>query len=295
MMFRYPEDINIQITGTEDTSPQTTALASNSNVGFTNAFTPKKAMGNITGIKFFLTLSATSGTTAGSTTVGSSIAEFKIRKGAEVYLNAQSFAQLQRVYHMLTGLSWSDVTLTGVASGTATATMESPIIPLNYTLDQPIYIDFQFVSYPTLSSNFTGASVSGYVVFYYGNTTDNDKFIINTLPTALNASTDIDLFDYFTDKNPIAYFWVDVSADSNLSYMEFEVGSVKVRDKMYATALTQFEDYLSLFTHISGFFLSPLPYGTLASPSGSNVNAPKLIINLASSTTPTIYAKVIKQ
>ncbi len=293
MIYRIPSDINTSIIGTENASPQTTSLASTGNVGFTNAFTPKKASGNVVGIKFFLTLSATSGATAGSTTVGSSIAEFKIRKGSDIYLNAQNFAQLQRVYHMITGLSMSDVTLTGTANGTATATLETPIIPFHYTLDQPIYIEFQFTSYTALSSDFTGASVSGYVVFYYGNVAENDKFIINTLPTALNSNTDIDIFDYFSDKSPIKYFWLDVSADSNINYMEFEVGTQKIRDKMYATALTQFEDYFdSAFTHIGGFFLTPLPYGVLATPSGSNVSAPKLLINLANSVTPTIYAMV---
>ena len=292
MMFRIPQDVNLVIQGTENATQQSAVLSSSGNVGFTNSFTPKKALGNVVGIKFFLTLSATSGATAGSTTVGSAITNFKIRKGADIYLNVQSFAQFQRVYHMLTGLSWSDTTLTGTANGTATATMESPIIPVSYTLDVPIYIDFQFAPYTSLSPNFTGASVSGYVVFYYGQTDKNDKFIINTLPTALNANTDIDLFDYYADKHPIEYFWVDVQSDSNLNYLEYELGSTKVRDKMYATALIQFEDYLSLFSHVSGFFLTPMPYGVLATPSGSNVNAPKLIINLANSVTPTIYTKV---
>jgi len=292
MIYRIPSDLNMQIKGTEDATPQTAVLSASSTVGFTNAFTPKKANGNIVGLKFFLALSATSGSTAGSTTVGSAISEFKIRKGADVYLNTTSFAQIQRVYHMISGLTWNDTTLTGIASGQVTATMESPIIPLNYVLDQPIYIEFQFAGYSTLSADFTAGSVSGYVVFYYGQANTNDKWIINTLPSVLNASTDIDLFDYFTDKNPIHYFWIDLTADSNLNYMYFEIGSNKIIDKTYATALEQFEDYLSLFSHISGFFLSPLPYGILATPSGSNTSAPKLILNLANAITPTIYAKV---
>jgi hypothetical protein len=97
MIYRIPADLNIQIKGTEDATPQTAVLSASSTVGFTNAFVPKKASANIIGLKFFLTLSATSGSTAGNTTVGSAISEFKIRKGADIYLNVQSFAQLQRV------------------------------------------------------------------------------------------------------------------------------------------------------------------------------------------------------
>jgi len=292
MIYRIPSDLNMQIKGTEDATPQTAVLSASSTVGFTNAFTPKKANGNIVGLKFFLTLSATSGSTAGSTTVGSAISEFKIRKGADVFLNTTSFAQLQRVYHMVSGLTWNDTTLTGTASSQVSATMESPIIPLNYVLDQPVYIEFQFNGYSTLSADFTGASISGYVVFYYGETNVNDKWIINTLPSVLNADTDIDMFDYFSDKQPIHYFWIDLSADSNLNYMYFEIGSNKIIDKTYSTALTQFEDYIPIFSHIDGFFLTPMPYGILASPSGSNTSAPKLILNLANAITPVIYAKV---
>jgi len=292
MIYRIPADLNIQIKGTEDATPQTAVLSASSTVGFTNAFVPKKASANIIGLKFFLTLSATSGSTAGNTTVGSAISEFKIRKGADIYLNVQSFAQLQRVYHMVSGLTWNDTTLTGTASGPATATMESPIIPLNYVLDQPVYIEFQFAGYSTLSDNFTAGSISGYVVFYYGDTNTNDKWIINTLPSVLNANTDIDMFDYFSDKQPIHYFWLDLGSDTNLNYLYFEIGSNKIVDKTYSTALTQFEDYIPIFTHINGFFLTPMPYGILATPSGSNTSAPKLILNLSNAITPVIYAKV---
>src|SRR5579875_2434623 len=140
-------------------------------------------------------------------------------------------------------------------------------------------------------TNATAGSVSFAVEFGYVDRQLSDDVIeIVTVPSALNAGSDLDLQDQFSEAAPIDEVWVELTNDSDLNYFTFEVGSDQVFEQMPPTTVQIREEQgQMLFSHIGGFYRAPTPRGVVyKTPAGVNT-ANKLIINLATSRSPTLY------
>ena len=278
-MFRGTPDISDPTLRVETTDAKALKSVSG-NEGTT--IIPKSAVNGIAGFQIYLTATVT-GTPSGK--VGDILKKFKIRHGANTQLEVSSFDQLNKVYHMLTGLTLTDVNITGAG----TFTLKTPYIPFGLGLDAPNYFDFKFNA-PS-SVNADSLDVSVYMIMYYA-PAETDHIVILNPGVDLNADTDIDLFDYVSENKIIKEMWIDITADTNLNYMKFKIGHKDVLDSLKAYDLQKLEAPV-VYTHIDGFFKAPVPFGTKSQASGSsNENIPKLLINLANSVAPTIYLHI---
>lgn len=277
MVFRGTIDINSPAVVVETTDMKTTVV-SVGNEGFT--IIPKSAVRGIMGFQIYITVNVSGGSPSGK--VGDLLKLFKIRHGAKTHLEVNSFDQLNKVYHMLTGLSIDDVTINGEGA----FTLKTPFIPFNLTLDAPNYFDFKFNAPDTVGA--TNLTASAYMIFYYGDAIDDHIVVLNPGVT-LNKDTDINLFDYISENKVILDMWIDVGADNKLNHAKFAIGNHLVIDKLSAYDLIKLEAPI-LYEHLDGFFRMPVPRGTISRATGSsNKNIPKLLVNFADNVAPVIY------
>ncbi len=258
---------------------------------------PKQSGGlPIVAMRFVLTVNLTYSTAPSSSpgTVGQFIQQILIYKGSDkdYRYNIASMAELQRIYHMLTGLSLSDVSIP--ASTSATATLEF-IIPFRIkTVPQVPLLKVVLAPWTVLSATPASGSASLSVEYLYGTPSDvpvDDYLTIVSTPTALNANTEINISQYFGSSDPMIDIWVDATADANLNYAKFAVGKSTIYDKMGPFTLTQMETQQGRanYTHISGFFRMPQPAGQVYPAQGVAADVPQLIVNLANSVALNIY------
>src|SRR5579883_3446849 len=245
-MFRQIENA----VRTEVSSTQTVVLAAaaGSSNGVPTIFPKQTAGRSIAWLRLLITATITQ-SAAANYTVGSLIKELTIKKGSKKYIDITSEDQLEKLWHMLTGLA----------------------IGASY--------------------NANAGSVSFAVEFGYVDRQLSDDVIeIVTVPSALNAGSDLDLQDQFSEAAPIDEVWVELTNDSDLNYFTFEVGSDQVFEQMPPTTVQIREEQgQMLFSHIGGFYRAPTPRGVVyKTPAGVNT-ANKLIINLATSRSPTLY------
>lgn len=278
-MFRNHPEILSQVIRTETTPIQTTNV-SVGNEGFT--IIPKSAVNGIMAWEIYITANVSgSGTISGK--VGDLLKELKIRHGANTQLDVNSFDELAKVYHMLTGKTLSNVDI----SGAGVYTLRIPIMPFMLDLGAPNYFDFKFNAPSTVGAD--TLSMSANMVFYYGGAITDNIVILNPAST-LNANTDINLLDYVSENKVIKEMWVDIGADDNLNYAKFYRGHSLIYDTLKPEDLVNIEIPLNMYSHIDGFFKMPIPYGTISKASGStNVDVPKLIANFKNAVSPVIY------
>jgi hypothetical protein len=289
------------VIATEISDTQTTALSS-AGPGSLPTITPTKAGGlNILGMILQIYANVTQ-SAAANWTVGSLVKELKIQKGTNTQIDVNGEDQLEKVFHMLTGLPIGATFNTGApiyfnnptSAGAAGQTnqTEEIFLPLQFTTAVVPQIKLTLNGYSAIT-NATAATVNFTVIFLYGNTPVTDDLIkITTAPAQLNAATDIDVSQYFSEAKPINEVWVEIPADADLNYQTFEIGQATIYPKVDPTSLSFLEAIIPGYTHISGFFKSKMKPGTVFPTSGSTANSPKLIYNLAAAETPTFYMVV---
>ncbi len=289
------------VIATEISDTQTTALSA-AGPGSLPTITPTKAGGlNILGMILEIYANVTQ-SAAANWTVGSLVKELKIQKGTNTQVDINGEDQLEKVFHILTGLPIGVTFNTGAptyfnnptSAGAigATAQTEEIFIPFHFTTAVVPQIKLTLTGYSSIT-NATAATVNFTVIFLYGNTPVTDDLIkITTAPAQLNAATDIDVSQYFSESKPINEVWVEIPADADLTYQTFEIGQATIYPKVDPTTLSILEAILPGYTHISGFFKSKMKPMTVFPTSGSTANSPKLIYNLAVAETPTFYMVV---
>jgi hypothetical protein len=269
---------------------------------------PKKAgpyniVGVVLSISAALTLSA-----AGTFNVGQLIKEITFKRGANTLLDINGEAQLERVFHILTGqpvgatfnsaapIYFNNPTS---ASSTSPSATETVYLPLRFSgQGTPLAITLTANALSAVT-NATAGTINLTVEFHYAAIpVTDDRFKIVTSPTQLNAATDIDISQQFSESSPIQEIWVDVTADANLAYETFSVGPTIVYDHAGQAALltlTGTEDPVPTFSHTAGVFKLLVTPGTTFPTSGSTSNSPKLICNFAAAVTPTYYLVLSSQ
>ena len=261
---------------------------------------PEAANGRpIIGIKLIATASVTFSNEPSGTvgTVGGLMSELKILKAGNVtLLDPETYAQLQRLYHIYTGLELSDQNITGAGSAyTLTATLETEVMPFYFTTGVTPQFIFYAAGYGQFA-NATSGSLTVQIEFHYGglNLVNDDQVVIVTTPTALSNGVEVSVNPYFTVKTPVNQVWFDATADADLGYQSYEAGNSVIFDKVDADTLTNLEGYLPYFDHINGFFFSQTPSGVLYPSPGTTQGstAPNLIVYLNDSISLTFYLVV---
>ena len=294
----------IHALASEQSDTQTATLSS-AGIATLPTVTPKRAGGlSIVGIIMTITANMTQ-SAAANWTVGSLIKEMVIKKGANKQIDINGEDQLEKVFHLLTGLPigatfntgaptyFSNPTSAGAAG--ASAETETVFLPVHFRTDVVPQITLTVNGYSTIT-NGTGGTVSFQVEYLYSNMPVSDDLIkIVTAPSALNSATDINVAQYFSEAKPVNEVWIEVPSDAALSYQSYEVGQTTVYKAETATSLSFQEDILPTYSHISGFFKSRMKPNTVFPTTGSNANSPQLILNLATSQTPTFYLVLASQ
>src|SRR5579875_3331490 len=284
----------------EVSATQTAVLSQTGPVGVPS-ITPKEANGaNIVGLALYISATMTQ-SAAANWTVGSLIKELKISKGSGTLIDITGEDQLEKVFHIYTGLPagvtfnsgaptfFSNPTSAGAAGQTSQT--ETIFIPLHFTTaGVPPSFVLTANGYNAVT-NATAGTVSFYMQFFYSSVqVKDDKMKIVTSPTSLNANTDIVISEQFAEDAPIREVWVELANDAALTYETFKIGNVELYHEVDPLGLQIHEVSSPLASHISGFFYSlmksPTTFPTQASTS---TNLPKLIYNFASAQTPTYY------
>lgn len=218
----------------------------------------------------------------------------KITKGSNTQIEVLSYAQLQRLFNMITGLTdtqtvyFNDPSSAGNA-GTSSSSLDI-FLPLNFKTDTPVQTVFSFNGYGSIT-NGTAGSVNITIDYYYANIDVKDDDIkIVTTPTALSSGVDVDVSQYFSVKSTIAEVYVDIGVadDTKLSDQRFEVGGSTVFDHTQAFELRAKTTLVPWMAGYAGFFkcqTKPAIYPA----SGTVTQKPKLILNLGGSYSPTFY------
>ena len=286
------------VTATEVSDTQTIVLSSGG-PGSVPTITPTKAAGqNILGVILKIAGSVTQ-SAAANWTVGSMIKELQVLKGANTQIDVGSEDQLEKLFHMLTGMPigatfnssaptyYNNPTSAGAVGQTSQT--EEIFLPLHFTTKVVPQFKLTTTGYSAVTDA-TAATISFTVIFLYGSTPITDDLIkIVTAPAALNSATDIDVSQYFSEAKPINEVWVELTADSDLSYQSFEIGQSTIYSKVGPTSSQILEALMPNYSHLTGFYKSRMKPGTVFPTTGSTSNSPKLIYNLAVARTPTFY------
>jgi len=279
--------------GSELAQSQTVILSANTVTKV--KFSPASMSGDLLGYEVILSLSITSGTTAGNaTTVGSSLYIHKITSGPKTMLNLSGFREFQDFYHIKTGQILNDVILTPVANSQVTQTL-SAIIPFVAPESDKFVLEFDFNGYQSLSgSNATGGQVTVQIRYFYGiRTSEYDFWTVVPAPASFNAGVEVNIANYINDARPAVELWTDVASDGNLSYYKFENGKIVVFDSLDVVSLTEYEDYYPMYNHLSGLLFLPIQ-SEVTIDSNANTSI-KPLINLSTSLAPIFFLKVIDQ
>jgi hypothetical protein len=269
---------------------------------------PKKAGPyNIVGIVLSITASLTL-SAAGTFNVGQLVKEITFKRGSDTLIDVNGEAQLERVFHILTGqpvgatfnsqapVYYNNPTS---ASSTSPSATETIYLPLRFSgQGTPLAITLTANALSAVT-NATAGTISFVVEFHYAPIpVTDDRIRIVTSPTALNANTDIDISQQFSESRPVQEVWIDVTADANLAYETFSVGQTVVYDhagQAGLLTLTGTEDPVPTFSHLAGVFKLLVTPGTAFPTAGATSNAPKLICNFTASVTPTYYLVLSSQ
>ncbi|MDG6919762.1 MAG: hypothetical protein JRN62_10075 [Nitrososphaerota archaeon] len=261
---------------------------------------PTKSNGlNIVGMKLSITATVTQ-SAAANWTVGSLIKELRFMRGSSVLLDINGEDQLEKVFHIYTGMPigatfnsdsptyFSNPTNAG-AAGQSTET-ETVYLPLHFLgSGLPLQVILNANAY-TVVSNATAGSITFQVTFTYSDLSiADDTMKIVVAPTALNASTDINISTQFSENKPVDEVWVELTADSSLNYQSYSVGQTVLYDQVDPTTLSVEEAPVPTFSHIAGFLKQMIKRGTVFPTQGATQNAPKLINNYSANQTPTFY------
>jgi len=261
---------------------------------------PTKSNGlNIIGLMLKITATITQ-SAAANWTVGSLLKELKLLRGADVLLDINGEDQLEKVFHILSGMPvgvtfntgaptyFSNPTVTGIV-GQSTGT-EQIYIPLHFVgSGLPLSIILTSNAY-TAVTNATAGSMTFQVTFAYSDLpVADDRMKIVVAPTALNANTDINVATQFSENKPVEEVWVELTADSSLTYQTFAVGQTVLYDQVDPTTLSVEEAPLPNLYHIAGFLKQLIKRGTVFPTQGAQQNAPRLINNYSANQTPTFY------
>jgi hypothetical protein len=279
--------------GSELAQSQTVVLSANTITKV--KFSPASMSGDLLGYEVILSLSITSGATAGTaTTVGSSLYVHKITSGPKTMINLSGFREFQDFYHIKNGTTLSDVALTPVASTQVTQTL-SAIVPFVAPESEKFVLEFDFNGYQSLSgSNATGGQVTVQVRYFFGiRTSEYDFWTVVPAPASFNAGVEVNIANYINDARPAVELWTDVTSDSNLNYYKFENGKIVVFDSLDVASLTEIEDYYPMYNHLSGLEFLPIqPEVVIDSNANTSI---KPLINLSTSLAPIFFLKVVDE
>lgn len=261
---------------------------------------PTKPSGlNVVGLMLKISATVTQ-SAAAAWNVGQLIKELKFAKGSDVLLDINGEDQYEKVFHILTGLPigatfnaggptyFSNGSSAG-AIGNSSA-LHQVYIPLQFvTMGLPLTITLTNNAY-TAVTNATAGTVTFQVEFFYSDLPVNDdRMKIVVAPTALNATTDINIALQFSENKPVDEVWVELSADAALTYETFSIGQSVIYDQVDGITLQVQEAPFDYLYHIAGFFKQLIKRGTVFPTQGTQQNAPKLVNNYASAQTPTFY------
>lgn len=223
----------------------------------------------------------------------------KIVKGSNTLINPLSYKQFTNLFNALTGLSPTSTTYfndpqSAGALGQSTSTMDV-FLPLKFTTDSPVVTTFSFNAYSSVT-NGTAGSVSIIIQYFYSSQqVKDDEVKIVTTPSNLNAATDIDVSQYFSELKPVKEVWIDVTTDSNLTYQTFTLGNTVVFDKTDAFNLRALTTVATWQNAITGFYKAQTMEGVTYPAQGSTSAAkPQLVINLSVGTIAPTYYLFIK-
>ncbi len=261
---------------------------------------PTKSNGlNIVGLKLSITATVTQ-SAAANWTVGSLIKELKFARGSDVLIDINGEDQLEKLFHIYTGMPIGQTFNTGAptyfsnptnagAAGQSTET-ETVYIPLHFVgAGLPIQIILTMNSYTAVTDG-TAGSATFQVTFCYSDLpVADDRMKIVVAPTALNSATDINISTQFSENKPVDEVWVELTADSSLTYQSFSVGQTTLYDQVDPTTLSVEEAPVPGLYHIGGFLKQLIRRGTVFPTQGATQNAPRLINNYSANQTPTFY------
>jgi len=254
---------------------------------------PKSASASVIGIELIFNITITNGSTAAITgnLMASLFNQMTVIQGTKTKLQVNSFAQLQRVYNMITGLQLpADISLDQGTSTTQTYTYSTGIMPFMWQISPDLpYVDVKLNPLSSLSGGpASSGSASLDVRYYYYPHSQNDQFAIFQPASSVAANTDINVSTIVNIPGAVDTLYIDVSSDNNLNYAKFAIGKTDLTDKMTVSELSQIVFPYSIFSRISGFVPLPVKKGTVFTV-GVNPNAPILTLNFSSSIQPTFY------
>ncbi len=288
--------------------PRSTELSGSQSATLANApvqvptVQPTKSNGlNIVGLKLNLSATVTQATAAQAWSVEALLKELKFARGSDVLMDINGSDQLEKVFHIYTGMTKGATFNTGSPTyysdpGSAGAVGQSSdtltvYIPLHFVgSGLPLSIIATANAYTAAGSNTTGGSISFQVTFAYSDLpVADDRMKIVVAPTSLNASTDINVATQFSENKPMDEVWVELTADSSLNYQTFSVGQTILYDQIDPTTLSVEEAPTPGLYHVAGFLKQMMKRGTVFPTQGATQNAPKLINNYSANQTPTFY------
>lgn len=261
---------------------------------------PTKSNGlNIVGMLLKITSTVTQ-SAAAAWTGGLLLKELKFQRGSDVLIDINGEDQMEKVFHIFTGQPIGATFNSGAptyfsnpsnagAIGQST-NVEVIYIPLHFVgSGLPIQLVLTSNAY-TAVTNVTAGSMTFQVTFTYSDLpVDDDRMKIVVAPTALNASTDINLASQFSENKAVDEVWVELTADSSLNYETFAVGQTIFYDQVDPTTLGVEEAPTAGLYHLAGFLKQLIKRGTVFPTQGTQQNAPRLINNFSASQTPTFY------
>jgi hypothetical protein len=261
---------------------------------------PTKSNGlNIVGMMLKVTVTLTQ-SAAANWTVGELIKELKFVRGSNTLIDINGEDQLEKVFHIYTGMPVGVTYNTGAptyfsnptnagAAGQSTET-EEVYIPLHFVgSGLPLQVQLTMNSYSTATDGTAGTGTFQVTFCYSDQKVADDTMKIVVAPTSLNASTDINISSQFSEAKPVDEVWVELTGDSDLTYQTFSVGQTTIYDQVDPTTLTVEEAPVPGLYHIDGMLKQLVKRGTVFPTQGAAQNAPKLINNYSASQTPTFY------
>ncbi len=210
-----------------------------------------------------------------------------------------AYAQLVRLFNMLTG--FSDATSTvGIqngssagAAGASSVTLRA-LLPLHLqTSDGIPQVNLYVAGYGNVTDA-TAASATAYVRFMYDvmpNIIDDEIKVVVT-PSSLAANTEVNIGEYLTNVKLVKEVFVDAgSADSNVNYSKFKVGSMEIYGQTNYPTLRMITTPYPYMNAVNGFLKLPMLPSSFPAQ-GSSPLSPQLIVDLATSEQLAIWALV---
>jgi hypothetical protein len=122
----------------------------------------------------------------------------------------------------------------------------------------------------------------------------DDVFKFITTPTALSASVEIDVSQYFNtaDKIEEVFCYIGNATDGNLSSQGFKVGQSEVFSNQNGWELRAFSTPMPWQASLGGFFRLKTKPTAYVSDGTTSASKPQLLMTFAGSYSPRFYLKM---